>query len=116
MKFDYAEVKNWALITENNPYRTPELRSSYLCGDIYNDKRGKFEDGKGITTSKIMNMIFEEGIIIIRTKHTNYIINKDTVNKDYPDIYPNYWDSLLNLIERSELEGNKARMESSILL
>lgn len=53
-----------------------------------------------------MNMIFEEGIIIIRTKHTNYIINKDTVNKDYSDIYPNYWDSLLNLIERSELEGN----------
>jgi hypothetical protein len=96
MKFDYAEVKNWALITENNPYRAPELNSVRLCGKVYGSK--SFKDGSQIATSAVLRMIEEQGIIVVETMNSKYIISKGEALKEHKDKMGNVWEKLLNSI------------------
>ena len=96
MKFDYAEVKNWALITENNPYRAPELNPVRLCGKVYGSK--SFKDGSQIATSAIQRMIEEQGVIIVETTHSKYIIRKEEVSGEYEAKWGNVWEKLLTNI------------------
>jgi hypothetical protein len=99
MKLDYPVIKDWALIgdeTKVNPYRAPELNPIRLCGKVYGSK--SFKDGSQIATSAIQRMIEEQGIIVVETMNSKYIISKDEALKEYEDKMGNVWDKLLNSI------------------
>ena len=99
MKLSYPVIKDWALIgdeTKVNPYRAPELNPVRLCGKVYGSE--SFKDGSQVATSTIQRMIEEQGIIVVETMNSKYIISKDEVLKEYEDKMGNVWEKLLNSI------------------
>ncbi len=50
-------IKNWSLIcTEITPYTPPELITSKLQGNVYGHPKDRFEDGRLIVTSTVVNL------------------------------------------------------------
>ena len=99
MKLNYPVIKDWTLISgeaKPNPFRAPELHPVRLHGKIFGSEN--FKDGSQIATSNIQRMIEEQGVIIIETMHSKYIIRKDEVSGEYEDKMGNVWDKLLNSI------------------
>lgn len=100
MKLNYPEIKDWCIIEHSygNIYMAPELKPKSVFGRVYGNS--KFEDGTTITTSTIQRMIYEQGVIIVETKNSKYIIRKETIDEQYETIYKNVWEKLIKNIER----------------
>ncbi len=98
MKLNYPIVKEWALIRgENtNPFMAPELIPPRLHGKVYND--AKFKDGCYIATSSVQRMVEEQGVIIVETKNSKYIIRKEDVSEEYEKQMGNVWQRLITSI------------------
>ena len=99
MKLNYPVIKDWVFISgeaKPNPFRAPELNPIRLHGKIFGSEN--FKDGSQIATSVIQRMIEEQGIIVVETMNSKYIISKDEVLKEYEDKMGNVWDKLLNSI------------------
>jgi hypothetical protein len=99
MKLNYPVIKDWALIgdeTKVNPYRAPELNPVRLHGKIFGSEN--FKDGSQITTSAIQRMIEEQGVIIVETMHSKYIIRKEEMSGKYEAKWGNVWEKLLTNI------------------
>ena len=76
----------------------PELKPKSVFGCVYGNS--KFEDGTTIATSTIQRMIYEQGVIIVETKNSKYIIRKETIDEQYETIYKNVWEKMIKNIER----------------
>jgi len=59
-----ARLENWQLVFNN------------LYGDIYDDSKNRFEDGKWIKLSKINAVELKEGDII-QTMNSKYLLGKE---------------------------------------
>lgn len=93
MKLDYPEIKNWSFgITPNVHY--------YLTGQIYNSPKPRLVDGLHVQTSNIIRMFEEQGIIIVETKNSKYILRKEKIDKDYENEFGNVWGKMIKNIER----------------
>lgn len=99
MKLNYPVIKDWAFISgeaKPNPFRAPELNPIRLHGKIFGSE--KFEDGTYIATSSIQRMFEEQGVIIVETKNSKYIIRESEVSKKYEEMMGNVWEKLLTNI------------------
>lgn len=86
MKLEYPILKEWAIIINNkNPYMSSYECPKHCMGKVYGNPR--FEDGKVIITSKIIRFIEEQDVIIVETKHNKYIIEKESMAKDFAELY-----------------------------
>lgn len=45
-------------------------------------------------------MIYEQGVIIVETKNSKYIIRKETIDEKYENQFGNVWEKLVKNIER----------------
>ena len=92
-------MKDWAFISGEaklNPFRAPELNPVRLHGKIFGSEN--FKDGSQVTTSIIQRMIEEQGVIIVETMHSKYIIRKEEVSGEYEAKWGNVWEKLLTNI------------------
>lgn len=59
------ELRNWKIHQHpTGPYQ--------LAGNIYNDTKGRFNDGDYVVTSQIKSIDFENGVA--QTRNTKYIL------------------------------------------
>lgn len=97
MKLNYPIVKDWAFIgAASNPFVAPELIPSRLYGKIYGSE--KFPDGTNVVSSSIQRMIEEQGVIIVETRNSKYIIRENEVSKEYKEKMGNIWQKLIAII------------------
>ena len=89
MKLNYPIVKDWVFIA-------PELIPYRLCGKVYGSE--KFPDGTNIASSFIQRMIEEQGVIIVETENSKYVIRENEVSKDYEEKMGNIWQRLITSI------------------
>ena len=69
-------LENWSVVNyDDSPYLAPELRTTTLRGEIYNDENNRFQDGKSISTSRLLELNLEEGYGITLSG-TRYILGK----------------------------------------
>ena len=73
-----ARIENWSVGFRPDPYLPPEMMYPTISGMIYEDKKGRWEDGHNITTSSIIDT---NGRIIITKSGSQYLLGKP--NKDY---------------------------------
>lgn len=100
MKLDYPEIKDWCIIDTcgyDNVYTAPEIRPKRVFGRVYENP--KFEDGTTVATSTIQRMIYEQGVIIVETKNSKYLIRKDNIDKQYESAFGKVWEKLIANIE-----------------
>lgn len=70
-----SRLENWSFCVDNsNPFLAPELRKSYVYGEIYEDDKGRFKDGSNIRTSTIVD--FDINNMIIKTRNSTYKLDK----------------------------------------
>ena len=94
MKLNYPIVKDWAFVgAVSNPFIAPELIPSRLCGKVYGSE--KFLDGTNIASSSIQRMFEEQGVIIVETRNSKYIIRENEVFKEYEEKMDNIWQRLI---------------------
>ena len=68
-------LENWSIIRDNNdPYLAPELRTTRLNGDVFNDEKMRFENGTNISTSRLKELNIKNGYA--RTLNTTYVLGK----------------------------------------
>ena len=97
MKLNYPIVKDWAFVgAVSNPFIAPELIPSRLCGKVYGSE--KFPDGTNVASSYIRRMIEEQGVIIVETRNSKYIIREGEVSKEYKEKMGNIWQRLITSI------------------
>lgn len=73
-------LENWSVGTGYaRRYRAPEIQSMYISGVIYDDEKGRFEDGKEISTSMIHELNLNEGYA--QTRNTKYTLGEP--DKEY---------------------------------
>jgi hypothetical protein len=97
MKLNYPIVKDWAFIgVISNSFIAPELISSRLCGKVYGSE--KFPDGTNVAPSSIQRMFEEQGVIIVETRNSKYIIRENEVSKEYEEKMGNVWQKLIAII------------------
>ncbi len=73
-------IEKWSIGSAYfNPYQAPELQKKYLYGEIYDDEKGRFENGTYISTSSIQELDLENNVA--ETKNTTYILGKPS--EDY---------------------------------
>ena len=89
MKLNYPIVKDWAFVA-------PEPIPSRLCGKVYGSE--KFPDGTNVISSSIQRVIEEQGVIIVETRNSKYIICEDEVSKEYEEEMDNIWQRLITSI------------------
>ena len=90
MKLNYPIVKDWAFVDAvSDPFVAPELVPFRLCGKVYGSE--KFPDGTNVASSSIQRMFEEQGVIIVETKNSKYIIREDEVSKEYAEKTGNIW-------------------------
>jgi hypothetical protein len=70
-------LENWSVVSLDNPFKAPELRTSKLEGNIYDDSR--FADGTPVTTSTICEMDASKNYA--KTRNTEYQLGK--VSEDF---------------------------------
>jgi len=69
-------LENWSVVNyDDSPYLAPELRTTTLRGEIYNDENNRFQDGKSISTSRLLELNFEENYGFTLSG-TRYILGK----------------------------------------
>jgi hypothetical protein len=94
MKLNYPIVKDWAFTgAVNYPFIAPELIPSRLCGKVYGSE--KFSDGTNVASSSIQRMFEEQGVIIVETRNSKYIIRENEVSKEYEEKMGNIWQRLI---------------------
>lgn len=97
MKLNYPIVKDWAFINAgSHPFVAPELVPFRLCGKIYGSE--KFPDGTSVASSSVQRMIEEQGVIIVETRNSKYIIRENEVSKEYEEKMGNIWQKLIAII------------------
>jgi len=97
MKLNYPIVKDWAFVgAVSNPFIAPELIPSRLCGKVYGSE--KFPDGTNVASSSIQRMFEEQGVIIVETRNSKYIIRENEVSKEYKEKMGNIWQRLITSI------------------
>ena len=97
MKLNYPIVKDWVFIgTVNNPFIAPELIPYRLCGKVYGSE--KFPDGTNVLSSSIQRMFEEQGVIIVETRNSKYIIRENEVSKEHEEKMGNIWQRLITSI------------------
>lgn len=89
IKLNYPIVKDWAFVA-------PEPIPSRLCGKVYGSE--KFPDGTNVASSYIRRMIEEQGVIIVETRNSKYIIREDEVSKEHEEKMGNIWQRLITNI------------------
>jgi len=99
MKLDYPILKNWSLTKRPpaNPYQAPELGTTHFQGEVFGNPR--FEDGASVTTSSVQNLILEQGVILVKTANSIYIIKEEDVHPEYEAAFPNAFGRLKSSIE-----------------
>lgn len=82
------EFKNWSIIQEDAPFKAPELRASYLHGEVYGNP--KHFDGKPVRSTRIKEMRYDKKTksIMVLTENSIYQIKQDTINPDYAKVFP----------------------------
>ena len=76
-----SRLENWSIISyDDSPYLAPELRTTMLQGEIYNDENNRFEDGTFISTSRLLVLNLEEGYGLTLSG-TRYILGN--MSKEY---------------------------------
>jgi len=97
MKLDYPIVKDWAFIDViSNSFIVPKLIPSRLYGKVYGSE--KFSDGTSVASSSVQRMIEEQGVIIVETRNSKYIIRENEVSKEYEEKMGNVWQKLIAII------------------
>jgi len=71
-------LENWFISSEGSPYQAPELQKKRLTGAIYEDEKHRFEDGKIVTTSSLIELDLKNNIA--KTRNTKYILGKPSEN------------------------------------
>ena len=74
-------LRNWAVVTSNNPYLAPELRTSRLAGDYYIGDKLQNE----LTTSSIQGMIGKYHVVT----RTGSVYELKDIDPEYEKLYPN---------------------------
>lgn len=74
-------LENWSIVGDFNPYQAPECRVRQLNGEIYDDEMGRFEDGRRIISSRIMELDIINNFA--QTRNTKYILGK--MSDDYAE-------------------------------
>ena len=68
-------LENWSIkFFDDNPFIHPKFRNKYLCGNIYDDEKGRFADGKQVYTSSIQKLNLDERYV--QTRNTRYILGE----------------------------------------
>jgi len=76
-----SRLENWSVVDyDDSPYLAPELRTTMLQGEIYNDENNRFEDGTFISTSRLLVLNLEEGYGLTLSG-TRYILGN--MSKEY---------------------------------
>ena len=95
---DIISLKNWKMLEVPQPENTPpELMITLIGGNVYNHP--KHEDGKLVTTSRIVNVDKENKTI---TTHSGsvYAISKEDICSEYEEAYPNAYERIFALNEK----------------
>lgn len=91
------KIENWAIVgSPFGPFKpySSEYEIS-ISGTVYGNP--KFEDGKWITTSKIVGYDFDANCVITKS---NSLYELGTVNPDYEKEYPDAYNRLLNQFKK----------------
>ncbi len=73
-------LENWSIVGNlNHQYQAPDSETSRLEGIIFDDELKRFSDGRGVTTSRLVELDLENKIA--QTKNTKYKLGEP---------YPNY--------------------------
>ena len=72
-------LENWSIIGDFDPYKAPELQYKMLQGEIYDDEKKRFNDGRYVRTSQLIELNIKNNYA--QTKNTKYILGK--VSEDY---------------------------------
>lgn len=67
-------LENWKIVYK--PASLGVEKAFYLVGEIYNDEKGRFVDGKWVRTSLVERMDTEKGYA--RTMNTKYELGKES--------------------------------------
>ena len=87
-------LKNWCIVTNNDPYTAPEHKKPRLNGDVHGHPH--FREGENVTTSSIVGKTFA-GCFLVRTKSGSlYEIAATDVNPKYEQAFPGARERLLN--------------------
>lgn len=70
-------LENWNIVLVTN-------ERSFVTGEIHNDEKNRFKDGKLVQTSKILEFNKEENFI--QTKNTRYELGKPSEYMDLDSI------------------------------
>lgn len=93
MKLNYPEIKDWCICEDSsNPFLAPELRKRYIHGAVYNSER--FRDGAYVNTSRIRRIFEEQGVLIVETRNSKYILRAEEVNESYEMKFGNVFEKL----------------------
>lgn len=64
-------LKNWSIVMDNNnPFLAPELRTTRLHGNIYDDEKKRFNDGVPVSTSRLRKLDIKNKVA--QTRNTTY--------------------------------------------
>lgn len=72
-------LENWSIVGDFYPYKAPELQYRKLQGEIYDDEKKRFDDGRCVRTSPLTELNLKNNYA--QTLNTKYILGK--VSKDY---------------------------------
>lgn len=89
-----VELKKWSVFTtpSHDGYTPPELNPSRLHGLAYGHPR--FEDGVEIDTTRIMELSVDGDCIIARTRNTQYMLRRNTIDPRYEKAFPGAFDRI----------------------
>ncbi len=91
-------LENWAKIANpESPFQAPEMWIPQLTGDVYGHPR--FEDGTGVTTSRIMGK--RDGKVIT---YSGLEYELGEVDAEYEKLYPDAFNRLMNTLDELDAE------------
>lgn len=95
-------LKNWSIgYRPDSTFIAPELRSLHLQGTVYGHH--KFDDGKDIITSRIVEIkqADEETLIVHTISGSEYEIHKADLDPITEEEYPDYWNRMIGALNEN---------------
>lgn len=90
-----VELKNWCVHTSpsSNGLVAPKPLPFRLHGLVYGHPN--HDDGTEVNTSSIIEMALGDDCVFVRTRNTQYLIRKETIDPWYEQAYPGTYDKIV---------------------
>lgn len=85
MKLDYPIIKDWAIVSNRSEDNSLEFISHHIQGKVFGHPI--YGDNYSITTSRIVRFIAEQGIILVQTENSMYLLTEENISERYNEFY-----------------------------